>query len=529
MKKILSLILLVALMISLVSCDISSIFGDKEQESSDKESTSEETSVSETSLAGDEQSSSDESSIETGTDNETTTEEDIKEESSEEQSSTEEEIPNGTDKTKYEAKETEDGTKYVYRTVDFPKPEFTPYYHNYSSTVSLTFDDGYSTETGYNVSRIFNRYGFKGTVMMSACFIDGDDYVIEKWQDVLLYGYLDVGAHGWDHLDPRAISDTEVLEKETIGAVSFLRDTFKNQRVLTFATPYAMRSDAYEEYLRKCSISNRLESGGSTSTFVGENVNLYRVSSVSFNVGISTSAIITNINNNASNGKWTTVLMHCVLDNPVNGTDVSVEEFEKLCEFLAFRDDIWVASFEEASIYASQVQNAKINYTACDKDSISFNITCPLDKDTYNIPMSAKIYLPKFADTVYSELNGVKTSYIIQKDSVGKFITVLDIPVNGEDVVIYLGGNTWCDNGCEDHHYINVETVSATCTEPGYTLRECEYCHNQYKNRYTFIKEHMLDGEERIIKEPTEYTVGAKTVQCTSCKKHIEQELRYSE
>ncbi|MBQ8163656.1 MAG: polysaccharide deacetylase family protein [Clostridia bacterium] len=531
MKRIISVVLLIMLLISLSSCKfeaISRMFGiNPPDESSQGESSSNETSTDEEApYETIEESSLEESSDteETSTVENTTTEET----STEEESSSEEQISDGTDKTEYIPKENEDGTKYLYRNVELLKPVFTPYYHNYSSAVSLTFDDGYSTETGYNVSKVFNKYGFKGTVMMSACFIDGDEYVIEQWQDVLSYGYLDVGAHGWDHLDPRLITDTEIFEKETLEAVNFLKQTFKNQRVLTFATPYAMISNQYEDYLRKCSISNRLESGGSTNTLFGENVNLYRVNSVSFNKGVTSSAVITNISNSASQGKWTTVLMHSVLDVPQYSTDVSLEEFQTLCEFLSLRNDIWVASFEEASIYAMQLANAKMNYTSCDKSSISFNITCDLDKSIYNIPMSAKIYLPKFTDTVYSELNGVKTSYVIQKDAEGRFITVLDIPVNGEEVVIYLGGNSWCDNGCEEHHYINIETATATCTEPGYTLRECEYCQNQYKYRYTLIKGHTLDGEEKTVKEPTEYTVGSKTVQCSVCKEEIIKELRYS-
>ena len=506
MKKILALILLIAMTFSLVACDLDKIasnfkdaFGDI-MEDSDKDSDSSES--------------------------ETTSQESTSEETSEEESSTEEIPvgPNYEDQTKYYYPEENEQGKYIYReSITFSKPVFTQFYHNYKAAVSMTFDDGYHEETGYYVSKAFNKYGFKGTAMFSVCFVE-DEYTQNEWKKILSYGYIDVGGHGWGHADPTAIADEEELLKETVETVDFLRKTFTSQNVLTFATPFARLNEEYKEKLKECVISNRLESGGNTMELIG--TDLYEVKAISFNRGRPFSSVQPTIKQMIDSGKWVTVLMHCV--GGVNSTDVSEQEFESLCQYLSFQNDVWVGSFEEVSIYAKQLQNAKLEYTAADKETITFKLTSTLDKSIYNIPMSAKIYIPSFATTAYAVVDGKVQHSFVKSDMYGKYITVLDIPIDSE-AVIYLGGNSWCENDCESHNYTLVETVDATCTECAYQLHECENCGNQYRTRFLAPKGHSLDySKVQEIKAPTEYTTGTSKAPCSTCQKDIEYLVRYT-
>ena len=144
--------------------------------------------------------------------------------------------------------------KYVNDT--FSYPIITPYYNGYKTALTMTFDDGYDTGTGTIVSDMFEKYGYRGTMMIGPCFINGEEYITE-WNKIFARGYLDLGCHGYNHKEPTTLPSSE-YEHEIKDAIMFLREKFPGQRVLTFATPYAHINDAYESYLSQFVLGNRL-------------------------------------------------------------------------------------------------------------------------------------------------------------------------------------------------------------------------------------------------------------------------------
>ncbi|MBR2296273.1 MAG: polysaccharide deacetylase family protein, partial [Clostridia bacterium] len=426
----------------------------------------------------------------------------------------------GEDRTVYSNEVTSDG-KWVYGQYSLKAPVFTNYYNGYSSALSMTFDDGYDYNTGHYVNSIFKQYGFKGTAMLGPCFLN--ENAISEWKKVLAEGYLDVGCHGYDHIEPTSLAQSG-YEHEIKDAIEFLRTNFPDQRVLTFATPYAHINDSYEAYLDDFVISNRLELGGD---FAGVNTdfNMYRVKSYSFNKSAAIDSFNDSIKNKLKqNGAWVVELIHCVLDSPYNSTDLSKENFANHCSYINenFKNTVWVASFEEVSIYLSQVKNAKINYVDADYESMTINVTCDLNKDIYNIPMTAKLQVPFTINSAYAVIDGVEYDLEVTKGSGVNSIIVKDIPVNGENVKIYFGGNDACDNGCA-HIYQYTENVAATCSSRGYVIATCAICNHSYKSGYIKQKSHVLSDEKVVEKVPTLEENGLTTIKCINCdyKKEI--------
>lgn len=422
-----------------------------------------------------------------------------------------------TDKTVYIPKENENG-KLLYREgIEFSKPVLTTYYHNYSSAVSLTFDDGYDEKTGYYVSKIFNRYGFTGTAMISATFVDSE-YKQNEWNKIFSYGYLDLGVHGWEHINAEEITSEEILNNETIEARDFLKNAFPTQNVLTFATPFTGITDEYKAKIQEFAISNRLGGNGTNTSLTGD---LYLCKAISFGGGRSYTEITPKIDVYLSRGEWISVLMHVIKDD-----DVKKEEFDALCLYLSQKESVWVSSFERVSIYAKQLENARLDYTYADSEKIKFKLSCDLDSSIYNIPMSAKIYIPDFVTTAYVVVEGEAQKAFVKRDPFGKYVVALDIPV-GEEVTIYLGENNHCENDCPNHEYVLKEEVESTCVECGYTLYMCNECGDTYKARYTVPKGHKLDySTETVIKAPTDYTTGISKSTCTACKSDVEYVVR---
>jgi hypothetical protein len=207
--------------------------------------------------------------------------------------------------------------------------------------------------------------------------------------------------------------------------------------------------------------------------------------------------------------------MHGVVDGERYGTDIDNVSFSNHCEYLYnnYKNNVWFGSFEDVSVYVTQYEHSQINYVACDRESMTFTITTDksLDKNIYNIPMSATIYVPSFTDSAYYVINGVEYDLEVKKlGSRGKrYVEILDIPNDGTEVKIYLGGNNKCNNGCVVHSYYQSEVVESTCTTHGYTVYECSDCLHTYKKKYKDF-EHDYTGDEIEID-------GVTYVQCLYC------------
>ena len=215
-------------------------------------------------------------------------------------------------------------------------------------------------------------------------------------------------------------------------------------------------------------------------------------------------------------GTWVVELLHCVRDNPNDSTDTSKEKFSSHCSYIYnnYNDTVWVASFEDVSIYLKQVESAKINYVASDRESMTINVTCPLDEEIYNLPMTVKLRVPAHATSAYAVIDGEVQILDVTRGSGVNTVVVKNIPVNGEDVKIYLGGNKNYDNDCL--HVWGNKRIPATCNELGYVLYECALCKVTYKGEFTATKAHTF-SEREVIALPTLTENGLDTMSCSVC------------
>ena len=438
------------------------------------------------------------------------------------------------DKTPYKVTVTGEGDnkfiKYVNDT--FSYPVLTPYYNGYATALTMTFDDGYDLNTGTIISDQYEKYGFRGTMMLGVCFINKTNY-IEGWNKIFQRGYLDLGCHGYNHKEPTTMSQSE-YEHEIKDAIMYLRDMFPGQRVLTYATPYAHINSAYESYLSQFVIGNRLEEGGS---FVNpsNSFNPYHVKAISVNKGHPVgSSLYSSIDTCIKYQYWMVELYHCVLEEAVNSTDIDRGSFEAHCEYLYrnYRDLLWITTFEDVLVYAEELKHITIEYTACDKESMTFEVTPDgtLDTSLYKIPVSMKVFLPnKLCDSAYALVNGEYQPLTIETDfATGyKYAIVRDISVlSVSEVKVIFGGNKTLRNGC-NHNFVTVEYVEPTHDEIGYTLNKCFGCQQTYKSKY-LAKTHDFTGEEVVVIEATEEKTGLSKFFCTHCDKYEVRDTYFS-
>ena len=155
-------------------------------------------------------------------------------------------------------------TKTVSYALDYEMPVITDYYHNATAGWAQSFDDGNYVETYEWAVPMFEKYNYKGTMMMSITYGEG---LVKEWTEWFATGTFDLGSHSYNHTsiyNATTLSHASLL-KEVIDAQYWFRATFKGQQCLAFAAPLGATSDGIANYLTGPMVANR--NGGQTGVF----------------------------------------------------------------------------------------------------------------------------------------------------------------------------------------------------------------------------------------------------------------------
>ncbi len=387
------------------------------------------------------------------------------------------------DTIKYEAKYSDaKKTKIKYGTYSIKVPTVTNYYNNYSAALSMTFDDGADVEAARLADSIMSQYGFKGTLFVNISNVSRN---LSAWQEVVAGDTFDIGSHGWDHLAPSTISQSQ-MEHEIKDSYEYLQQNFGHENPVTYATPLSQITEAYKDYLIECGfISNRLETGGQLFSFDKETNDMYRIYAKRLDTGNNAETNVRiNIASALDSGKWFVDLFHNV--RVQDSTDISEEDFRNHCQWLYdnYNGEVWFASYDDVAKYLVQRQTATIEYTACDSESMTF--VAKVDQN-YGQEMTLKFYLPFFIDSAYAEINGETQYLTLDKEPNTRVVYVNTVvEEEGTEIKIYLGGNDKYFNNCNHVYEVN-QVVAPTSSSYGYTEMICTNpeCAHTYKEQFT--------------------------------------------
>ncbi|MBO5286852.1 MAG: polysaccharide deacetylase family protein [Clostridia bacterium] len=385
------------------------------------------------------------------------------------------------DTIKYEAKYTNNKkTNIKYGSYTVKAPIITEYYNDYEAAVSMTFDDGADVAAAQVASNIMAQYGIRGTLMVNIASIQGN---VSQWQNVVKQGVLDIGSHGWDHLDPSTIA-TDQLEHEIKDSFDYLHEYFPNENPLTYATPLSHITDEYEDYLIYCGfIANRLETGGKIIAPSDTDINMHRLGAARIDVAYKPSQVQINVADAISRGDWFIELYHNIRDSS-HSTDLPAADFEAHCQWLYnnYNGKVWFGSYDDVAKYVAQYQTATIEYKACDNESMTF--MAKVDKN-YGQEMTLKIYMPFFIDSAYAIINGEEIYLTVEKEPNTRVVYInTELSEEGTEIKIMMSGNDKYFNNC-NHTYVKQEEFDATETEFGYTVMICTGCAHTYVSSYT--------------------------------------------
>lgn len=147
--------------------------------------------------------------------------------------------------------------------LDYEMPVITDYYHNATAGWAQSFDDGNYVETYEWAVPMFEKYNYRGTMMMSITYGEG---LVKEWTEWFATGTFDLGSHSYNHTSIYNAPPSQAsLLKEVIDAQYWFRATFKGQKCLVFAAPLGATSDGVANYLAGPMIANR--NGGQTGVY----------------------------------------------------------------------------------------------------------------------------------------------------------------------------------------------------------------------------------------------------------------------
>ena len=111
--------------------------------------------------------------------------------------------------------------------------QITPWANNKGGAVSITFDDGATSQYTLAVPAL-NAQGFQGTFFVTTNWIDSATW--DEWRDVSNQGH-EMGSHTENHPHLPQLSLTEMIE-EIGGSKAAIDAQIVTQQCLTFAYPF---------------------------------------------------------------------------------------------------------------------------------------------------------------------------------------------------------------------------------------------------------------------------------------------------
>ncbi len=317
---------------------------------------------------------------------------------------------------------------------------------------SMTYDDG-SYDTAVWMNEMFEKYGLKASCML---ITDKQNLASKEWQVVFEKGYLSPENHSATHLvmpapgwssgtgiyyeDRKDNNVPENYQKEILDSKTYLEKTF-NRPNLTFAPSnntlwweavevvkanyYAMRQGNRGNASVVQSIS---PTEGSDEKGGWYNPYMYGIDNASLEeMQKYVQACI-------DKGGWFISMTHAVVNDAEK--QARYTEFYKYLSEKRIANDIWVTTFQDATIYLREKQNSEVSAYATSEGvfvRIKMNDTTgdglPLSSDIFNMPLTVKTEVPKSWSVAAYELDG-ETCYANTFSEGGKNYAYIDVAPN---------------------------------------------------------------------------------------------------
>ena len=263
----------------------------------------------------------------------------------------------------------------------------TPWPENKSGAVSLTFDDGDTSQYTLGVPAL-NARGLKASFYIITEYggVPLDTTAWNSWRNSAVTGH-EIGSHTKTHPDLTQLSPAQ-LQDEVVGSKSTIDAQITTQKTLTFVYP----SGYFNSSVMSIVQDNYIAARGVNCNLNDEPFDFYNVSActpddVTLDIYAWTDAA-------EQQKKWLVLYFHSLLGAIENGWgSYEIGMFTTYLDYLQ-QKNLWVGTFGSAVKYLKERSSATLSVYSSSSDQMVLSLSDSLDDAVYNQPLTLRSEVP---------------------------------------------------------------------------------------------------------------------------------------
>ena len=316
--------------------------------------------------------------------------------------------------------------------------QITPWANNKGGAVSITFDDGATSQYTLAVPAL-NAQGFQGTFFVTTNWIDSATW--DEWRDVSNQGH-EMGSHTENHPHLPQLSLTEMIE-EIGGSKAAIDAQIVTQQCLTFAYPFG----EYDVNAKAVAEDYYLAARGISCDLNSVPYDFYDLRACEDYLSLEQMKALTD--QAEQQGKWL-ITLHHGLDGSGYGY-WTIGTFRNYLDYLTTKN-VWTSTYGSVVKYIRERSSANLSLVANSQSQIVVNLTDTLDDAVFDEPL-----------TIRSEVPANWATVSIQQGTGETNVTSV---VEGTETVIYY--NVVPDRGLITLQELTVHQPTVTDLGPSY-------------------------------------------------------------
>lgn len=310
-----------------------------------------------------------------------------------------------------------------------------------AAAISLTFDDGINTDLD-QAGPILKKHHLNGTFFVTTGMGPWEKRKPE-WKQLADEGN-ELGNHTVHHpcllpqITPHSQDYTpDMMEAEIRDAAQEITKLTGSQRGMTFAYPCgnmsfgkpqdeAQNSALYLRYVSQHAFGARGFGAQATGSSVvdPDAVNLLAVNDLGVTADKDFPALLDLAQPAIHSGNWGVYCFHGVGGDWLS---IAPEALDKLAAYYEQHSEVWTAPFGDVLRYIYERKAASIKLEQSDPHSFDISLSWPLDKKTYDEPLTLKVELPQVWNQASATADGKPLR--LQIKSVPKAtVLLIDVP-----------------------------------------------------------------------------------------------------
>lgn len=265
-----------------------------------------------------------------------------------------------------------------------PLYSISPVYDFKRGIVSITFDDGNSSQFGLGL-RALNRFNFPATFYLVSDFIDSAKALELKRN---LPFEHEIGSHSKHHYHLKSI-DNNCLIEEIYGS-RYQLEKLLDRSVLTFAYPWGEFNQNIKSTVAKFYIASRSANLGYNWL---DRIDYYGLKVQAFNQGVESCTADKWVDFAIKNRCWLVEMIHGLEGDgylPLDSADF-VSHLEYINEK---KDDLWVATVSDVIKYVSEASKTIVSCINCYDSLYYLTIDDELNDSIFNQKISIEFRIP---------------------------------------------------------------------------------------------------------------------------------------